>query len=405
MRSAALFSPSSMRERHYKDLGLSVEVVTTSQRLSELTADYDRLYQAANVNLPFQLHEWHVAWWNAFASTSLKIRDRLLFHVVRSAADGCIAIVPLVLSERPGRGPIKIGTLALIGTDPYITELRKPTIVPGCEAKVGDAVQRSLAKESGWDWAHWTGFGEDFERGLGRGGSLEPMEPSLDYVLDLAPTWDEFRGNLKRNIRESVRHCYNSLKRDGISLEFTVARSGEELKSALDSFVRLHAARAGLEDTVAHPDRFAAASTRAFLYDVCQRLAARDIVRVFLLKLSGEIVAARIGFEINDSLYLYYSGYDPNWRKYSVMTTLVTEAIKYAIDRKLKTVNLSAGTDVSKTRWGARPVPFAEAMQLRPRLRSQLASKLYQTAMTADRNHPVVRLLVRALPRRNWSPS
>jgi CelD/BcsL family acetyltransferase involved in cellulose biosynthesis len=394
-----------MLQRHYKDLGLSVEVVTTSQRLSELTADYDRLYRAANVNLPFQLYEWHVAWWNAFASSSLKIRDQLLVHVVRSDADGCIGIVPLVLSERPGRGPVKVGTIALIGTDPYITELRKPTIVPGFEAQVGVAVQRSLARQPGWDWAHWTGISQEFERALDRGGSLEPMEPSLDYVLDLAPTWDEFRGNLKRNIRESVRHCYNSLKRDGLVLKVSVARSGAELKHGLDAFIRLHAARAGLEDTVEHPDRFAAASTRAFLYDVCERLSQRDIVRVFLLELSGELVAARIAFEINDSLYLYYSGYDPKWRKYSVMTTLVTEAIKYAIERKLKTVNLSAGTDVSKTRWGARPVPFAEAMQLRPRLRSQLASKLYRTAMNADRNHPVVRLLARALPRRNWSAS
>lgn len=394
-----------MRERQYKDLGLSVEVVTTSQRLSELTADYDRLYRTANVGLPFQLHEWHIAWWAAFASSSLKIRDRLLFHFVRSAADGCVGLVPLVLSERPGRGPIRIGTLALIGTDPYITELRKPTIVAGFEAKVGAAVQRCLTKESGWDWAHWTGFGEEFARALGQGGSLEPMEPSLDYILDLAPTWDEFRGNLKRNIRESVRHCYNSLKRDNLTLEVHIARSGAELKDALDNFVRLHSARAGLEDTVEHPDRFAAASTRAFLYDVCERLSARDIVRVFVLKISGEVVAARVAFEINDSLYMYYSGYDPKWRKYSVMTTLVTEAIKYAIERKLKTVNLSAGTDVSKTRWGARPVPFPEAMQLRPRMRSQLASKLYQTALTADRNHPVVRLLVRALPRRNWSAS
>jgi CelD/BcsL family acetyltransferase involved in cellulose biosynthesis len=394
-----------MRERTYKELGVSVEVVTTPQRLAELTADYDQLYRKANVTLPFQLQEWHIAWWNAFASSSLRIRDRLLFHVVRSAADGCVGLVPLVLSERPGRGPIRIGTLALIGTDPYITELRKPTVVPTFESAVATAVQRSLKKESHWDWAHWTGFGEEFSRELARSGGVEPMEESLDYVLDLAPTWDEFKSGLKRNIRESIRHCYNSLKRDGITLEFSIAKQGPELRQALDAFVRLHSARAGLDDTVAHPDRFAAASTRTFLYDVCERLAARDIVRVLIIKLQGEVVAARVAFEINDSLYLYYSGYDPQWRKYSVMTTLVTEAVKYAIDRKLKTVNLSAGTDVSKTRWGARPVPFPEAMQLRDRARSKLASKLYRTAMTADRNHPLVRMLVRALPRRNWSPS
>jgi CelD/BcsL family acetyltransferase involved in cellulose biosynthesis len=394
-----------MRERHYKDLGLSVEVVTTPERLAALAPDYDRLYRLANVGLPFQLHEWHVAWWNAFPSASLKIRDRLLVHVVRSAAEGCVGIVPLMLTERPGRGPIRIGTLALIGTDPYLTELRKPTVAPGFESSVATAVGRSLKKEGRWDWAHWTGFGEDFQRAMSSGGRFEPMEPSLDYVLDLAPTWDEFRGNLKRNIRESVRHCYNSLKRENLALEFEIVKKGPELRAAVDTFLHLHSARAGLDDTVEHPDRFASSSSRSFLHDVCERLSARDIVRVLILKIAGEVVAARIAFEMNDSLYLYYSGYDPKWRKYSVMTTLVTEAIKYAIERKLTTVNLSAGTDVSKTRWGARAVPFSEAIQLRDRARSKLASKLYRTALTADRNHPVIKLLVRALPRRNWSPS
>lgn len=232
---------------------------------------------------------------------------------------------------------------------------------------------------------------------------MEPLDPNPDYVLDLAPSWDEFRTGLKRNIRESIRHCYNSLKRENLTLETSVAKSPAEIRAGLDHFVRLHAARADLDDTVAHPDRFATPMARGFLYDVCLRLAQRDIARVFLLKIAGEVVAARVGFEMNDTLYLYYSGFDPQWRKYSVMTTLVTEAIKYAIERQLKTVNLSAGTDVSKTRWGAHEVPFAEALQLRSRARSQLASKLYQSAKSANTNHPIVRVLQRVLPKRQWN--
>jgi CelD/BcsL family acetyltransferase involved in cellulose biosynthesis len=391
-----------MPERHFSDLGLTLEVVTSLERLETLRADYDRLHRVANVGLPFELHDWHVAWWRAFAASSIKLRDQLLFHVVRSATEGCVAIVPLVLTERPGFGPLRIGTLALLGTDQYITELRKPTIAPGFEAKVGEVVQRSLASDGRWDWAHWTGAEPEFARALAGLGTQDQLDPNPDYVLDLAPSWDAFKAGLKRNIRESIRHCYNSLKRENHTHELVVAKTPAEIRSGLDRFIELHSARADLDDTVAHPDRFATPMTRGFLYDVCLRLAARDIARVFLLKISGEIVAARIGFEMNDTLYMYYSGYDPKWRKYSVMTTLVAEAIKYAIERGVKTVNLSAGTDVSKTRWGAREVPFAETLQLRARARSKLASKAYQTAKTANTNHPLVKVLLRALPKRQW---
>jgi CelD/BcsL family acetyltransferase involved in cellulose biosynthesis len=390
-----------MRERHYNDLGLTLEVVTTLSRLEALGSDYERLYRSANVGLPFQRHEWHIAWWKAFASSTLLIRDRLFFHVVRSAAEGCVGIVPLVLTQRPGRGPLHIGTLALIGTDQYITEVRSSIVAAGFERAVGRVVQRSLAGEARWDWAHWTGLTDDLSSSLAELGEFKQLDPTLDYVLDLAPSWDQFKSGLKRNIRESIRHCYNSLKRDGFTAELEVAQ-GAQIRRGLDEFVRLHGARAELDDTVEHPDRFASPMARGFLYDVCQRLAERDVARVYLLQIGGEVVAARVAFEVGESLYLYYSGFDPKWRKYSVMTTLVTEAIKHAIERNLKLVNLSAGTDVSKTRWGARPVTFAETLQLRSRARSRLASKLYETARTADTSHPVVRAILKRLPRREW---
>jgi hypothetical protein len=98
---------------------------------------------------------------------------------------------------------------------------------------------------------------------------------------------------------------------------------------------------------------------------------------VFLLAIRGEIVAARIAFQIRDSLYLYYSGFDRNWARYAVMTTTVAEIIKYAIASNLATINLSPGTDVSKTRWPVRRIALERAYEEHPRLRSRLAFAAY----------------------------
>jgi len=46
------------------------------------------------------------------------------------------------------------------------------------------------------------------------------------------PTWELFRRNLKRNVRESLRHCYNSLRREGIGFSFEVAASAADVARA-----------------------------------------------------------------------------------------------------------------------------------------------------------------------------
>jgi CelD/BcsL family acetyltransferase involved in cellulose biosynthesis len=187
---------------------------------------------------------------------------------------------------------------------------------------------------------------------------------------------------LKRNIRESIRHCYNSLKRDGHDFRMVVAQEPVAVRAAVEHVFNLHAMRAKLAGTVAHPNHFASGISRRFLQDACERLARHRIVRVFEMYVGEQLVAARIGFVIEDSMYLYYSGFDTAWSKYSVMTTTVTEMIKYAIGQGLNTVNFSPGTDVSKTRWGARAVLIAQAVQVRRSMLSQLAWAGFRRAKT-----------------------
>ena len=80
-----------------------------------------------------------------------------------------------------------------------------------------------------------------------------------------------------------------------------------------------------------------------------------------------------MGLVLGRELYLYYSGYDPAWHRFSVMTTLVAEAIKWAIAQRLTLVNLSVGTDVSKTRWRPRAIPHREAIVTAPHARGHVA--------------------------------
>jgi CelD/BcsL family acetyltransferase involved in cellulose biosynthesis len=370
------------------------------EQLAALRPEYERLGAVTGNRLPFALHDWHLTWCRHFLNCDPRIREELLVYVLRNGHGTCVAILPFILSRRR-LGPIKVSSVNLLGADPAITELRAPMVEPGYEGLTIRAVHDALENVPHWDWIHWAQVGPGLASALSDSGeTLHWQEPVSDLVIDLAPSWEELRARLKRNIRESLRHGYNSLKRDAIEFEFEVIEQPAEVRRGLDRYLELHRMRAEFACASRHENRFASKISRDFLYEVCDRLAARRIVRLFALKIRGEYVAMRLAFAVADSLYLYYSGFDPQWWRYGVMTTTVAEAIKYAISHDFRTVNLSPTLDLAKSRWGPRQIDYASAYQPWPRLRSRLANSAYRKARS-DEYYPV-KILHRFIAPRSW---
>jgi CelD/BcsL family acetyltransferase involved in cellulose biosynthesis len=381
-------------------VGLTCDIVNTVAGVGALKADYERLYQAAGNSLPFALQEWHLAWWEHFLNRSPHIQEQPLFCVVRNGGGESVGLVPLILSRRR-LGPLKVGIVAPIGADPALTEIRNPLVTPGCERPTVRAVHDALARISGWDWIQWSGVSEGLAEALTHETAAQCYEVSEDYILDLPSSWEEFRSGLQRNVRESLRHCYNSLKRDGHAFEFVVAREREQVRQGLDRFLELHAMRARAARGPKHPDCFAGRAVREFLYDVCGRLAARDAVRLFQLRIGTRIVASRVAFVVGEGIYLYYSGFDPAWARYSIMTTTLAEAFRYAMANGIRTVNLSLGREQSKVRWRPRMVRFYSALVRRESLKSRIVCRAYHAAMIRNgRSARTVRRLFSAA--RDW---
>src|SRR6185437_14519043 len=309
---------------------LSIETVTSTQALEALEDDYERLNRVTGNGLPFALHDWHLSWCRQWLNCNPRVRDDLAIHVMRNRAGICAAILPMLRSVRT-LGPLRVCSFNMLWTE------------PGFEDAAAAAIQQHLAATSDWDWVNWSGLSPAFAEALGRHAALVWLQPQPGYLIDLPPSWEQLRTQLKRNIRESLRHCYNSLKREGLEFELAVHTEGAELEAALERFFELHTLRAQLTGVSLHPDHFRYEGARKFLRDVCARLAARNIARVFELRIGGEVVASRIGFVVGHTLYLYYSGFKPPWGRYSVATTIQAEAIKYAIACGLKSVDLSPG--------------------------------------------------------------
>ena len=356
---------------------LSIETVTSTQALESLEDEYERLNRVTGNGLPFALHDWHLSWCRQWLNCNPRVRDDLAIHVMRDRAGICAAIIPMLRSVRT-LGPLRVCSFNMLGPDPALSEIHFSLVEPGFEGAAAAAIQQHLAATPGWDWVNWSGLSPAFAEALGRHAELAWLEPQRGYLMDLPPSWEQLRTQLKRNIRESLRHCYNSLKREGLEFELAVHTEGVELEAALERFFELHTMRAQLTGVSLHPDHFRYEGARRFLRDVCARLAARKVARVFELRIGAEVVASRVGFVVGQTLYLYYSGFRPSWAKYSVATTIQAEVIKYAIACGLKSVDLSPGRVVSKTRWSPREVLYGHAVQFCGGRKAHWTRLLYQ---------------------------
>ena len=354
--------------------------VTFARNLKELDAlsgAWQRLASQIDNVLPFQTFAWTRAWWQVFQVSNLIRRDELMVTAYWED-DLLVAVIPRMITQYRFVGINIYHYIRPVGADPNLTELRVPLMSPYFQEQVVE---------------HWLATVENFRDPHGLHKIIVPSQPPQapepdmfeqsimdsmlmvtsnnrqlallhtreisNFVVETAENWDAFRKGLKRNIKESLRHCYNSLAKDKLTAELLVVSAPADIRAKLDAFCAMHGERAKLQSSVAHPDYFAKPQHRRFLNLLADQAEGVGM-HLFCLQVGGQTVAMRLGFVINTELYMYYSGYRQDHAKYSVMTTLVSEMIAWAHVQGVARINFSIGKDVSKTRWGPQEILYVE---------------------------------------------
>lgn len=356
---------------------LAVTVFHDAASLSALTAEWTALDASLGLRTPFTTPLWNQLWWRHLHVERWLVRDELWLLAIREPGGRLIGIAPLMRTLRPAIGPLRLRMLQFLGADPNVTELRGLVCRREDELRVAVAVDAFLHQHAKrWDWMLWSSL-RRMDSIAAIGANPEALRSQPIYTLTLPERWEAFRERLPRNIKESLRKCYNSLKRDGHAFALTVVTAPEATPAALARLIELHRMRSRAPMLAPHRDVFERVAVRRFMADYARAMSARGELRLFQLEIGGEVVAARLGFAFGDTIYLHYSGFDPRWARYSVMTTLLAEAIRWSIASGYRLLNLSTGRDVSKTRWAPDEHQFHDVDLVPARTRSRLAAALH----------------------------
>lgn len=325
---------------------MDLTVIGTVEELFALRRAWQEIYRDAGVSHPFSTFDWTWFWWSHLRPKSIFSTHKLQV-IVFSHRGKIVGIVPLFLTTfRSFLGGIKF--LRPIGSDHNLTEIRPFLCVKGYSKQILRMLEIFLHEKQG-QWHILRTPDVPLESIVIKDKRQRTLLE--EYVLDIRAPWETFKATRSRNMKEALRKCYNAPRRHGINPDFEAVDGPHEIMTHLPDFFKLHRLRATQPAGVRHPDYFSTHRARSFLM-ACIYGFEDTKPMFFLLRDGSNLIAARLGFVANKSLYLYFSGIDPHYAHLSIGTRLVAEIIQFAQKHGLEKIHLSTGKDASKLRWG-----------------------------------------------------
>jgi CelD/BcsL family acetyltransferase involved in cellulose biosynthesis len=180
--------------------------------------------------------------------------------------------------------------------------------------------------------------------GYGCEESAEAVAPRLD----LPATWEDYLASLGKKDRHELRRKIRRLYDSGATVDFDVLTSQQDVVAAMDDFMTLH--RESRQDKT----DFMTPEMESFFRRMASALAAEDVVRLFMLKINGKPAATVFCFDAGSHLYLYNSGYDPEFSGLSVGLVSKALVLQWAIENGMPGLDFLRGDEPYKYDLGAK---------------------------------------------------
>jgi CelD/BcsL family acetyltransferase involved in cellulose biosynthesis len=167
-------------------------------------------------------------------------------------------------------------------------------------------------------------------------------------VVDLrGHTFDSFLATLGASHRANVRRRLRAIERQ-FTVRFDEVTGSDERREMLAALAAFHASRyAGRGGSTA----FSTPAARAFHEAATQDALERGWLRMYALRLDGQLAAVMYGFNHGGRFYFYQHGYDERFSSLGVGLVLMALTIRTAISEGALEFDMLWGTEPYKSLW------------------------------------------------------
>lgn len=298
-----------------------------------------------NWNSIFILPAWLKVWWQEF-----RPRAELYLGAVRQG-EKIIGIAPLMVEES------KVSLLGSIDVCDYLDFV----VAPGMERDffsvlVNDLKQRGIThldlKSLRADSTVLTSL-VGLARDQGYEVLCQPEDVSLE--LDLPSTWEEYLKTLTAKQRHEVRRKLRRLQEAG-KVDYHIIEDNTAVNNTMDTFLKMFA-KSRSDKAV-----FLTSRRQSFFRSLADTMAKDGLLRLGILELDSIPTAMVMCFDYNGCIYLYNSGYDPQYNSLSVGLLSKVLCIKESIEEGKKRFDFLKGGEAYKHHLGGGEISLYNCM-------------------------------------------
>jgi len=315
--------------------------VLTVESFDSLASYWTAPSHSLRWNSPFVLPPWLKVWWQELGAEA-----ELYLSSVRQG-ERVIGVAPLLVRE---------GKASLVGSVD-VCDYLDFVVAPGREQGFfgvlldnlrGKGVNhldlRPLRSDS-TVLTHLVSIAQN------RGYEVLCQPEDVSVELDLPATWEEYLTILTAKQRHEVRRKLRRLSEAG-KVDYHFVEDSVAVHDAMDIFLKMF--------TESRQDKatFLTAQMESFLRSLANSMTEAGLLRLGILELDMLPTAMIMCFDYNDCLYLYNSGYDPQYDTLSAGLLCKVLCIKESIQEGKKRFDFLKGSETYKYHLGGREVPL-----------------------------------------------
>ena len=353
--------------------GLRVECIEDTWGFTALRAKWNELLRDSANDNPFLTWEWLHTWW-----THLRPSGALRIIVVRNGEE-LVAIAPLQLASAP---LYWFSRLEFLGTGEAGSDYLDLIVRRGSESDSIAAIARFLqSQKQATRLTHLpvASFGARLAELLAEAGWVSTIadDGTCPVVRLRGHTFNSFLGTLGASHRANIRRRLRAVNRD-FDARFERITNHTERRVMLDALAVFHRGR---YTDQGGSTAFSTPQLCAFHEEATHRALERGWLRMYVLRLDGNLAAVMYGFAYGDRFYFYQHGYDERYASHSVGLVLMALTIEAAVDEGLSEFDMLWGVEPYKFLW-ARDTRNLQRVDLFP---VDLGGTLHRRAVEARR--------------------
>lgn len=296
-----------------------------------------------NWNSVFMLPAWLKTWWQEFGS------ENELYLISVKQGEVITGIAPLMVK---GERASFIGSIDVCDYHDFV-------VAPGREEDFFNSLLDDL-RQKGVNHLDLRPLRPDstvltYLAGIAQNQGCEVLcQPEdVSVEMDLPATWEEYLEMLSKKQRHEVKRKLRRLwETDNVN--YTCFEVGhQEVGRFMDTFLKLFAmSREEKAD-------FMTPRMESFFRALAEAMAEIGLLRFGVIELDKQPVAMIMGFDYNNSMYLYNSAYDPQYNSLNVGLLCKILCLKESIERGRKKWDFLKGGEPYKYHIGGREIPLS----------------------------------------------